>query len=652
VGLNQLRLTPLRLTVNFRSSRPLLTWANLTFASVLPKRDDPERGAVGFTASEPQANAALHGGVFVHPVLGDRSLAREAEAKQIGGLIAKTLAEKSETRIAVLVSNRRHLRAVVSELHARAIPFNAVDIDPLTERPPIQDLVALTRAVVHLADRTAWLAVLRAPWCGLLLADLHALCGDESIDATIWQLLNDPARIQRVSADGRDRIRRIVSTLQRAVATRGRMSLRECIERTWHALGGPGTVASRSDLQDCAAYFARLAEIERNGDVEDVARLEGALSDLYANADVDSANARVELMTIHRAKGLEFDVVILPALDGGGGKDHAPLLRTQELPQVERALLLAPIFARGETADPIYAWLEQLDKARAKLEKGRLLYVAATRAVHELHLFGAVEPNGKPRANTFLQLLWPIVEPTFATQSAELASSLDNAQLREPGIRTRRLPLTWKSPEPVAQSGQTNLRDVADDEPLHPEFEWVGETARHVGTVVHREIERVARNGIAASAIANPEANRERYRIELAELGVPPHLRDAALGRVVDALTRMLSDERGRWLLAGEGIHRDAASELALSGVVGGAIVNGVIDRTFIDREGTRWIVDFKTSAHEGGAADAFLASEVERYRNQLRRYATLMRGLHPDEPIKAALYFPLLGAWREVAFD
>ena len=114
-------------------------------------------------------------------------------------------------------------------------------------------------------------------------------------------------------------------------------------------------------------------------------------------------------------------------------------------------------------------------------------------------------------------------------------------------------------------------------------------------------------------------------------------------------MQNLVEDDRGRWLLAGTELHREVASELALSGFVGRSIVNGVIDRTFVDGEGTRWIVDFKTSLHSGAGLEEFLGSEAIRYQPQLRRYAELMRAFHPGEPVKAALYFPLLKAWQEV---
>jgi ATP-dependent helicase/nuclease subunit A len=165
---------------------------------------------------------------------------------------------------------------------------------------------------------------------------------------------------------------------------------------------------------------------------------------------------------------------------------------------------------------------------------------------------------------------------------------------------------------------------------------------------VHRELDRLARPGAAPFA-ATSQSLRSRLAVELAELGVPRERIGVATERVAEAIQRTLSERRGRWLLGLDGDLEAAESELALSGVIDGAVVAHVIDRTFVDASGTRWVVDFKTSAHEGGGLDEFLASEVTRYRGQLARYARLMRGYRPDEPVRAALYFPLLGAWQEV---
>jgi len=71
------------------------------------------------------------------------------------------------------------------------------------------------------------------------------------------------------------------------------------------------------------------------------------------------------------------------------------------------------------------------------------------------------------------------------------------------------------------------------------------------------------------------------------------------------------------------------------------------LDRSFVDADGVRWIVDFKLSQHQGAGRDAFLDSEQTRYRAQLETYAEVVCGLGP-QPIRLGLYFPLLAGWRE----
>ena len=62
-------------------------------------------------------------------------------------------------------------------------------------------------------------------------------------------------------------------------------------------------------------------------------------------------------------------------------------------------------------------------------------------------------------------------------------------------------------------------------------------------------------------------------------------------------------------------------------------------DRTFIE-DGTRWIIDYKTSTHEGSRLSEFIASEIERYSDQLNKYAVIYQNFSQKKP-KVALYFP-----------
>jgi ATP-dependent exoDNAse (exonuclease V) beta subunit len=651
-GLGQVRLEPIRLEVNFRSNEPLIAWVNETFPLILPHRDDFAAGAVAFAPAAARPGASPAGRVQVHAIAEAAAQARSTEASNVVAICSEAIARRHDARIAVLVASRNHLPDILAALRRAGLKTRAVEIDPLARRTAVRDLIALTRALVHPADRTAWLSILRAPWSGLDLAALHVLAGDGTETQSLRDLMADDERAAQLTPDSRTRLARVRAVLEDALALRGRLGLREWVERTWNSLGGPATLATAADLADAETYLSRLELVDRGGDLEDVAALDAQIAGLYGSSGTDALEDAIDVMTIHKAKGLEFDVVIVPGLERVPRRAEVPLLRWAEYVTTDGRgeLLLAPMAPRGDAdADPIHAWLGRTAQARLDHERARLLYVAATRAVESLHLIANVEPQardgtvvpGRPNRGSLLALLWPAVAPRFALQ----AHSATDASSANPPSSLRRLPNDWQLPRADPPLARTARLDVIEQEPLRPEFDWVSETGRHVGTVVHREIERRMRLGGAV-----PEAQvRARYALELAELGVPPRFRAEAIARAVAATVALTEDERARWILAGDDVHERVASELALSGLVGDELVNGVIDRTFIDASGTRWIIDFKTSAHEGGDREMFLASEAQRYRPQLARYAALMRALEPDHGVRTALYFPLLRAWIEV---
>lgn len=647
---DQLEIEPLTLAVNFRSTEPVVQWVNDCFGQVLPPADDVLRGAVSYAASVARPDAGADGGVRVHALL---RRSRKHEAQQVASIVHDRLAADPRARIGILVQGRSHLVDIVAELARRGIACRATDIDPLGERPVVLDLLALTRALSHLGDRPAWLAVLRAPWCGLTLSALHALVADDR-EATVAELLRDPARRARLDGPLRVSLERTWNVLDAALGELRRFGLRDTVERAWHALGGAATVASERELDEAEAYLETVAELEaRQAGPVDLARLGRALEKLYAPSR-ERPDVRVELLTVHKAKGLQYDTVIVPALERMPGRNAKRLLHWLKLPRAGRDdLVVAPVARTGDDANPLYAWLESLEQEKLLQERRRLLYVAATRAERWLHLFGSAQVQEadaglvvrKPAGHTALGLLWPAVAHEFEARLVELgevAGETAPEPVRDPPLR--RLPASWDAavlPCAPRIASRAVPRAVADPA---VEFDWATETARHVGTVVHRELQRLARDG--AQSAGDGTRVRERWQHELAELGVPADLRPAAVERVATAVERTLAHDRGQWLL--DARHRDAATELALTGRVGNEIVSVVIDRTFIDAAGTRWIVDYKTSRHEGAGLEAFLDSEQERYRPQLERYAALVRALG-SEPLRLGLYFPMLSAWREI---
>ncbi len=210
-----------------------------------------------------------------------------------------------------------------------------------------------------------------------------------------------------------------------------------------------------------------------------------------------------------------------------------------------------------------------------------------------------------------------------------------------------RLPSSWHTDGPPAALASAGVPETISADAVP--FDWAQATAAAIGTVAHRMLAEIARDGLGAWTMDRVAACRERVDVALAGEGVAVAARDEVTARVLAVLERTLNDARGRWLFAPE--HAEARSEWALAGFHNGAVDHVTLDRTFVV-EGVRWIVDFKTGRHEGGDATTFLDREQARYRAQLERYARIVRGLDA-RPIRLALYFPLVeGGWREWCCD
>jgi ATP-dependent exoDNAse (exonuclease V) beta subunit len=317
-------------------------------------------------------------------------------------------------------------------------------------------------------------------------------------------------------------------------------------------------------------------------------------------------------------------------------------------------LLLAPIAARHvdlADRDPVYTYLTKLAAGEEGAELLRLLYVGCTRAKKRLHLTAVlgVEPGEnsrlrwrKPSRGTALSALWPAVETELTPPSS--AATVTTSSNAPSGVPLLRLPLVDWRPPPLPAALPIASRAAAADE-QSVEFDWVRETARQIGIVAHRLLRQCADEGLERWPPERVAAQRARVVRELAGLGFTGAEAESAADQVLGAVASTLADPRGRWLF--DSRHTDAHSEYALTGIRAGAPVHVVLDRSFVDADGVRWIVDFKLSQHQGAGRDLFLDSEQARYRAQLDGYAEVVRslGVHP---IRLGLYFPLLAGWRD----
>jgi ATP-dependent helicase/nuclease subunit A len=428
-GIGNIALTSLTLESNFRAAPAIVDWVNSVFAGVFPREDRIESGIAAFRASHAVRDGAP--GQFVATAAVASTYA-SAEVERVIEILAAERERSAEQSIAVLVQSRSHLEGLRERLRARGWPVHAVEIDTLDEQQVAQDLAGLTRALTHPADKIAWLGVLRAPWCGLRWVDLVALC-DDAGERSVYEILHDAARIERLDADARARIGALTTVLANAFAQRHDASLARWVERTWRDLDGPACLDDNAELQAADQYFALLAAAERHGDLDDPAQLHVLLTGAQPQADPPREQG-VEIMTMHRAKGLEFDTVVLLGLAREPRPDEPKAL--QWLPRVaadgHEDLLIVPAATIGDDAGArLTDFVRRAERERDLAERARLLYVATTRARERLHLVWRRPPSGaEPHPGSMLAHLKPVlaVEPP-ESETPPMAADTDSATI-------------------------------------------------------------------------------------------------------------------------------------------------------------------------------------------------------------------------------
>lgn len=704
-GIGSVALTPLDLRVNFRSQAGVVHWVNNIFQNAFPLQDDISRGAVCYSPSV-AFKPAIDGNAVDFYVCtyssetksvekdnaGDddeipsRINAQQQEAEKVVELAQQARTANPGGSIAILVRTRNHLARILPALTAAGLHYQATEIDRLASRMAIMDLLSLTRALLNPADRIAWLSVLRAPWCGLDNNDLHCITtanlielnprANETAFAVIWPQLELHQKIAGLSDSGKKILARVIPILQQALRERYRKPLRQWIEGVWFALGGPATLLDANDRDNIDSFFALLAKHQQGGSIRDWQAFNNAIDRLFAAPRAD-ADPKLQVMTIHKSKGLEFDTVIIPGLDRSARKDDKQLLLWQERinHHGEKQLLLGSLAATGQEEDTLYTFMRREADKQQAFEATRLLYVGCTRAIKRLHLIACINTKDDelvaPAKVSLLHSIWPFVKEdaiqlqgnTSPRRQLTLTDDLF-AEKTKPGLQhILRLPPDWQAPVLTDvtlltayrghEFGSREIDDLTDDNPLNiPEVETTGaRLARHTGTVIHNALQAIVENKLIGNShsITAEEFIARQYhfwKIQLQQLGWSGDNLNRALQKITSAITATIDSAQGRWLLNSD--HHQSACELSLMQKEKQDVREHIIDRTFIV-DGVRWIVDYKSSEAESGETDdQFIAREMEAYLPQLTRYKNLLVATE-TLPIKTALYLVTGGKLIEV---
>jgi ATP-dependent exoDNAse (exonuclease V) beta subunit len=730
------------LKANFRSAPLLVNRLNEVFPQIFAANDGSE---IIFSSSQParEAGGGRGGDLNLHLNFSpqairakpadseaprEREEALKAQTQEIVELIKSHLqlmerarakacgnSGDSKYRIAVLGRTRAVLAPIAVALHEAAIPFRALDLENLKDRPEVLDALALARALLNPQDRIAWLGVLRAPWCGLSLEDLHLLTSADSPDLLarpVPDLLVE--RLDLLSELGRESATRVLSELTCAQAMRTGQPASmpgTWLEQIWLRLGGADCVdaTARANVDLLWSCLDSLP-----GGEQDLLgpNLPAALEKLTALSDpAASSDFGVQLMTIHKSKGLEFEVVIVPDLQAGAGNSSRKLLAW-----LERGLagpneagldssdeitefLVAPLQTKGADRGKSKAWVDHVYRERESQETRRILYVAATRAREELHLFARpnykVEVDGNftlvEPSRSLLATGWPALEEEVRAcfedwKIAMASSAADGEQVIESiaacgdgnlivmptAVRPtllRRLPPNYQPSSafllhfPADTVGEKEAQAAIHSPESGPSSLYSrhegGLLSRALGTAVHAFLEELSRLRTGLDWEAARTALRSlapRIAANVRATGADHRNSSSIAAEALQLALNASHSAQGGWILSP---HADSESEVRWAGIVSGGLRTVRVDRVFragleplSDGEQAWWIIDYKTAYAANPDLDpaAALRSLRTLFAPQLEAYGQILRHLHgPDSTLRAGLYYPrmlLLDWW------
>ncbi len=653
-GLGHLPLQLLQLDTNFRSQAKVVDWVNRVFARAFPERNNFATGAVAFApavAFNPDLGEA---GVVLHGFAGPD--AREQEAQAVVALVQHQQADNPESDIAILVRNRSQGRLVMEALSSAGLRPLGVDMASLASHPVVQDLVSLACALLDPSDTVAWLAILRAPWAGLTLSDLLLIRQQPGavVADQLHSLLALPSLPSSFSALAQQRLPSLARHLLRALHERQRKPLRLWLEGLWFDLGGPACVLDSRDLGSIERFWLCLEALQQGGQLPDRKRLEVAVAQLFAAAPPD-ANPKLQVMTIHKSKGLEFEVVILPGLDRGTRSSDSELILWQQ--RLSRSgdeqLILSALNLSKSSDDSIYQHLKHERSKRESYEVCRLVYVAATRAKRHLHLLAAVKHDAKqpnqlntPKKGSALAALWPGVGLVWPVPAEPPSADEEGAGM--PVLAPlQRLPAGWQLPS--LPQGQLLSAYLAPHEfglnrpadlltPSNP-------VPRVVGSLIHLILADMAQIGMPQWRLIPWDQRRPIWRAQLTTAGLQLPQLDAACSLLEHQLQCILGDARLNELLNNP---THCRPEYPISWVQNQRLAHLRVDLLWEKPGATPWLVDYKTAIPDPQQnLAAFLAKEKSAYSQTMHNYRQAVMALGSPE-LRMGLYFVGLGEWVE----
>jgi len=652
------------LDVSFRSTVPVLALVDAVFADPEAARGVADDGPLHHFAD--RAGAA--GRVELWPLtpvpeaplaepwtVPERNMGQVSAPQRLADALAGWIGDalRSGTRLEsrnrpmtpgdVLVLVRRRddfAKSLVRALKARGVPVAGLDRLVLDEQAAVQDMLALCDAVLLPEDDLAVACVLTSPLGGLTDDDLMRLSIGRR--GTLWDALRDRAGEHEAWGQAWT----LLSILQ---SRADYVTPHHLITEALGPLGGRARLLARLG-PDAAEPLDELLNAALAYTAQRAPSLQGFVhwlrrSGATVKREAEGAGGTVRVMTVHGAKGLQAPLVILPDTTALPPKDEPFGWRADPTTGVMLPLWSPRKEFRCAAVDQARA-AEQDLKAK---EYNRLLYVALTRAEDRLLVCGWETRKGVPD-----QSWYRMVQRGFQAIGAEasafdavpgawagacLAQESEQTALPQPGAvpsADAAIPLPawagcpgdWRPdappPEPPVPVPLA---------PSRPDGAGFGPVPRAASPLLSRDDagQRFLRGKLVHTLLQHLPELPEAARADAALA----HLRFGGFGLTpaeVEGLAEQVLAVLAHPELAplfGPG----SRAEQPLTGLVGNAVVSGVVDRMVVLPHEIM-LADYKTHR----AAPEAVADTPVRYLRQLAAYRAVLREIYPGRPVRCAL--------------
>lgn len=623
-GINNLKLIALQLSANFRSAATIVNWVNSNFQNIFPRFANISSGAIKYEKSVPinHENVASFINCFEFN-------SPEHEAIFIVDTINQELQTNPEASIAILARSRKHLNHIIKRLRALNIPYQGVDIDLLAKQSHIRDVHSLTQALLMPGNRLAWLSLLRSPFCGLMLEDMLAIASFAPQKSIFFALLNIE-KIANISKDCKIRLQYVFQVLNEALVTRAQTDTITWLKKTLAKLHLEFIVTSKQET-DLSQYWELLSQSLQNGQIKDWRLFNEQLNNLYAR---QSEPANLQIMTIHKSKGLEFDCVIIPGLSTKSSKQDNSLFRNLNIldENDEDIFLFSPIKAAFDEECKLYSYLKKIDEQKSNYELQRLLYVAITRAKTKLYLTDS--HNKSITKNTFRSFLKNITFKSISpTESPEMGTNFEPKLYHLPSqYYESNDNLEFRGDLSKELTELLHIPRISKPGSLQTKFAKNSELLRIKGIAFHELLQWICNNH--PERLEDIPWNLAKNRLR--SFGIIGEEITNNIVNMQQKIQNLYNDAIGRWIISKQHAEKNEYEILVKKRPNKDEYVTKIIDRTFVC-DGCLWIIDFKTGNYTGHLSKPDIISSVE-YINQVNEYAEAL--FNSKIPIKCGLYY------------